>query len=98
MSKKWRYLIACSLLAIFAGVALAQTTINAISGRVGPSTQADGTYPALRAERSGGLIVHQGRGKYAEAVYRGNCYSVGTAVAGVSIASQAQTTTGPLDR
>jgi hypothetical protein len=56
---------------------------TAVSSRVGPVFQADGTTPLLRAAETGDLIVQMGRGKYCEAVLRGNVYSGMTATTGV---------------
>jgi hypothetical protein len=80
-----------AILGLLAGL-YAQTSV---SSRVGPVFQADGTTPLLRASKTGDLVVQMGRGTYSEAVVRGNCYSGMTAVAGVSVASLSQGTTGP---
>lgn len=52
--------------------------------RVGPTSVADGTNPALRSTQLGALVTQSVSGKYAEAVARGNVYAGATAATGVA--------------
>ena len=58
-----------------------------LKGNVGPSPAGDNTEGPLRLTRDLTLVTQDGHAKYQEAVFRGNCYSVMTAAAGVTLAA-----------
>jgi hypothetical protein len=60
------------------------TTPTFIANRVGPVTQADGTYGQPRSDKTGAGVVTQAHGKYYEAAHRGVLFSAceqGTGIA-----------------
>lgn len=53
----------------------------------GPVVAQDGSYPELRGTRKGSLTSQDVGGRYEEATYRGNCYSISTTGAGFVLAA-----------
>jgi hypothetical protein len=53
----------------------------------GPVVAQDGSYPELRGTRKGALTAQDVGGRYEEATYRGNCYSISTTGAGFTLAA-----------
>jgi hypothetical protein len=68
-----------------------------IQAQTGPQILADGSVAmAMRAERSGGLVVQDAHGRLAEAAQRGNLFSAHAIVTAMVINSTAAGTGGPL--
>ena len=68
-----------------------------IQAQTGPQILADGTVSsAIRAERSGGLVVQDAHGRLAEAAMRGNLFSAHAIVTSMAAFGTAAGTGGPL--
>lgn len=61
-------------------------------GRIGVATGADGVQEPVRLDRTLAQVITQGHARYREAVSRGSCYSISTAVAGVAPGTALSTT------
>jgi len=58
-----------------------------LQGQVGPQTAQDGSNPNLRQSKDASLVNVESHGRYQEATYRGNVYTIQTAAAGITLAA-----------
>jgi hypothetical protein len=59
--------------------------MSQVESRVGPQTLADGSQQPMRLGRSGEGVTQDLHGRFHEAVFRGNVYSMSTAAAGITV-------------